>query len=61
MGGATTQLYSLIDPDIVLWPSSREVYEQTRSRDYNVHLLNNLHVKEVHVAGSDIYTVQLTG
>ena len=61
MGGATTQLYSLIDPDIVLWPSSREVHEQTRSRDYNVHLLNNLHVKEVHVAGSDIYTVQLTG
>ena len=54
--GATTQFYSFVNPETVLWPSALVLFEDTRSRSYNAYLLNSLAVKHSYVADNKIYT-----
>lgn len=54
--GATTQFYSFVNPETVLWPSALVLFEDTRSRSYNAYLLNSLAVKYSYVADNKIYT-----
>jgi len=63
----TKELYALVDPSVVLWPSSdgdylsRLKWDGTVGSNYeaNYYLINLLHVKETIVAGDTATTIKL--
>ena len=57
--GGTIPLYSKIDPDIVFWPGGDYRFTDLSQVSYNKHLLNNLSVKKVYVAGNRVYIFTL--
>lgn len=54
--GATTQFYSFVNPEAVLWPAAQALYEDTYTRSYNEYLMKSLSVKYSYVADNKIYT-----
>lgn len=58
--GGTVALYNKIDPDIVFWPGGDHAFETLSKKAYNKHLLNNLGIKALYIAGKDrMYTFTL--
>lgn len=47
---ASAEYYTYADPSIVLWPHNDWCYNDWKTSDVNVHLLNELHVQEVWTA-----------
>ncbi len=37
-----TEVYSLVSPNVVLWPTTAASFEEYRDKDYNQYLLNNV-------------------
>lgn len=47
-----TEVYSLVSPTIVLWPTTNASFEEYRSKDYNQYLLNNVSRHYISASGS---------
>lgn len=58
--GATCQLYQLVDPQILLWPSDVSMYEAATTIVWpSRYLLDELRVKEVYLAGEGAVSLPL--
>ena len=57
--GGSTAMYGKLNPEIVVWPASSSFAQSNKGIDVNKYWINNLNVKEVHIAGDGEVTFEL--